>query len=37
MIHNKVECLCHLNILRQCNESQWTAPSFGTLKKNGQI
>jgi hypothetical protein len=37
MIHDEVECLCHLNILRQCNEREWAAPSFGTPKKNGQI
>jgi hypothetical protein len=28
MIRNKVECLCCLNILRLCNESEWAAPSF---------
>ena len=37
MIHNEVECLCHLNVLRRCNKSEWAAPSFGTPKKNGQI
>jgi hypothetical protein len=37
MIRNEVECLCQLNILCQCNESEWAAPSFGTPKKNGQI
>jgi hypothetical protein len=37
MIRNEVECLCRLNVLRRCNESEWTAPSFGTPKKNGQI
>jgi hypothetical protein len=37
MIHNEVNCLCHLNVLCQCNESKWAAPSFGTPKKNGQI
>jgi hypothetical protein len=37
MIHDEVKCLCHLNILSQCNESEWAAPSFRTPKKNGQI
>ncbi len=37
MIRNEVEHLCHLNILCQCNESKWAAPSFGTPKKYGQI
>jgi hypothetical protein len=37
MIRNKVERLCHLNVLCQCNESEWAAPSFRTPKKNGQI
>jgi hypothetical protein len=37
MIRNEVECLCCLNVLRRCNESEWAAPSFGTPKKNGQI
>jgi hypothetical protein len=37
MIRNEVKCLCHLNILRRCNESEWAAPSFGTPKKNSQI
>jgi hypothetical protein len=37
MIHNEVECLCRLNVLRRCNESEWAAPPFGTPKKNGQI
>jgi hypothetical protein len=37
MIHNKVKCLCCLNVLRRCNESEWAAPSFGTPKKHGQI
>jgi hypothetical protein len=37
MIRNEVERLCHLNVLRRCNESEWAAPSFGTPKKNGQI
>jgi hypothetical protein len=37
MICNRVECLCHLNVLHWCNESEWAAPSFGTPKKNGQI
>jgi hypothetical protein len=37
MIRNEVECLCRLNVLRRCNESEWAAPSFGTPKKNGQI
>jgi hypothetical protein len=37
MIHNEVECLCRLNVLRRCNKSEWAAPSFGTPKKNGQI
>jgi hypothetical protein len=37
MIHNEVKCLCHLNVLRRCNEREWAAPSFGTPKKNGQI
>jgi hypothetical protein len=36
-IHNEVDCLCHLNVLCQCNESEWAAPSFRTPKKNGQI
>jgi hypothetical protein len=36
MIHNEVEGLCHLNVLRGCNESKWVAPSFGT-PKNGKI
>jgi hypothetical protein len=33
MIHNEVNCLCHLNVLCQCNKSKWAAPSFGTPKK----
>jgi hypothetical protein len=37
IIRNEVECLCHLNVLCQCNKSEWAAPSFGTPKKNGQI
>jgi hypothetical protein len=37
MIRNEVECLCHPNVLRRCNESEWAAPSFGTPKKNSQI
>jgi hypothetical protein len=37
MIRNEVKCLCCLNVLRRCNESEWAAPSFGTPKKNGQI
>ena len=37
MIYNEVNCLCHLNVLCQCNESEWAAPSFRTPKKNGQI
>jgi hypothetical protein len=37
MICDEVECLCHLNILHWCNESEWAAPSFRTPKKNGQI
>jgi hypothetical protein len=37
MIRNEVERLCHLNVLRRCNESEWAAPSFGTPQKNGQI
>jgi hypothetical protein len=37
MIRNEVKCLCCLNVLRWCNESEWAAPSFGTPKKNGQI
>jgi hypothetical protein len=37
MIRNEVECLCHLNVLCQCNESEWATPSFGTPKKNVQI
>jgi hypothetical protein len=37
MIHNEVECLCHLNVLHWCNEFEWAAPSFRTPKKNGQI
>jgi hypothetical protein len=36
-IRNEVERLCHLNVPRRCNESEWAAPSFGTPKKNGQI
>jgi hypothetical protein len=28
MIRNEVERLCHLNVLRCCNESEWAAPSF---------
>jgi hypothetical protein len=37
MICNEVECLCCLNVLHQCNQSKWAAPSFGTPKKNGQV
>jgi hypothetical protein len=37
MRRNEVECLCCLNVLRRCNESEWATPSFGTPKKNGQI
>jgi hypothetical protein len=37
MIRNEVECLCHLNVLHRCNESEWAAPSFRTPKKNSQI
>jgi hypothetical protein len=37
MICNEVECLCQLNVLCQCNESEWATPSFGTPKKNSQI
>jgi hypothetical protein len=32
MICKEVECLCRLNVLRRCNESEWAAPSFGTPK-----
>jgi hypothetical protein len=37
MIHNEVNCLCHLNVLCQCNESKWAAPSFGTPEKNTDL
>jgi hypothetical protein len=33
MIHNEIECLCHLNVLCQCNKSEWAAPPFRTPKK----
>jgi hypothetical protein len=37
MICNEVDCLCCINVLHWCNESEWAAASFWTPKKNGQI
>jgi RNase H-like domain found in reverse transcriptase/Reverse transcriptase (RNA-dependent DNA polymerase)/Integrase zinc binding domain/Retroviral aspartyl protease len=37
MLRDEVDRLCKLDVLKQCNDSPWAAPSFGVPKKNGQI